>query len=147
MYICDLFLLNSFLTDLFLLLYFYNLILHLWITSSSYTCYQNLSLKYFGDNSRVSGIFSCGECWKPGFHITFKNIVNHIHNHQTIKDKYFGKGRPIHLCIHLWCLFIHYDRGWSGCTRSNYSFVSIYVIIQLWWHLRGHVAPSIVGPS
>ena len=40
---------------------FHNLILHLWITSSSYTCYQNLSLKYFGDNSRVSGIYSCGE--------------------------------------------------------------------------------------
>ena len=40
---------------------FHNLILHLWITSSSYTCYQNLSLKYFCDNSRVSGIFVCGE--------------------------------------------------------------------------------------
>ena len=40
---------------------FHTLILHLWITSSSYTCYQNLSLKYFGDNSRVSGISACGE--------------------------------------------------------------------------------------
>ena len=31
---------------------FHNLILHLWITSSSYNCYQQLSLKYFCDNSK-----------------------------------------------------------------------------------------------
>ena len=45
----------------FIIIFFTNIILHLWITSSSYTCYQNLSLKYFGDNSRVSGISACGE--------------------------------------------------------------------------------------
>ena len=34
---------------------------YLWITSSSYTCYQNLSLEYFGANSKVSAIFIYGE--------------------------------------------------------------------------------------
>ena len=52
--------------------------------------------------------------------------------HTQPSNTSIGKGRPIHLSIHLWCLLIHYERGWSGCTRSNYSFVDIslnYIII------------------
>ena len=30
---------------------------------------------------------------------------------------------------YIWLLFIHYKRGWSGCTLSNYSFVNISLTI------------------
>ena len=80
-----------------------------------------------------------------------------ISHHSSIQYAYtkppktsIGKGPPIHLSIHLWWLFIHYERGWSSCTRSNHSFVNIslnYILIQLWWHLGGEVAPSTSPPQ
>ena len=81
-------------------------------------------------------------CWKLGFHSTFKYTVN---SYTTIKHDYLGRDVQSNF-VFIFDNYLYMMREFGVVvpipTTHLLRLLLTLIIIQIWWHLGGQVAPS-----